>query len=143
MPGRDTVRGVAAAALISSVVLAGCFPGGGQGGPTEIDIGLDWEVEVTVTNDGDGFGGVAVTFASADSVDTNCPVQLAPGGSCVVRGLATEHISQVDVDPNPADGHEFMGWSGACSGGEVCTLEVPQESTVRYAVGARFDPASE
>jgi len=75
---------------------------------------------------------VSKSGAGAGAV-TSSPVGLGCGQTC---SASFDQGTQVSLNPEPAPGSEFAGWSGACSGMGACKVKLASDQSV----GASFRP---
>jgi hypothetical protein len=91
-------------------------------------IGLETAATLTVTKSGSGSGTV-----SDESGRLDC------GDICSARFRAG---ADVTLQATPATGYRFVGWSGACSGTDPCTISVGGSTSVGAEFGKDESPSS-
>jgi hypothetical protein len=94
--------------------------GATPGGQTAVSLGGSGVAEVAVTTIGSGTGTVA---SSPPAID------------CGMTCTALVSTSAVSLTATPEPGSTFLGWTGACSGTGLCSLDVTGDT----AVTARFE----
>lgn len=110
-----------AVAFLLTACGASTEPQGSGGGAA------DQTVELIVMTDGAGAGQVRSTPAGVDC-SAPCTRQFARG-------------SQIVLTASPAAGSDFAGWSGDCSGGERCSVELDRSRSVTARFETRSDGA--
>jgi Divergent InlB B-repeat domain len=74
---------------------------------------------------------VALTVAGAGTVSSDEP-GIVCSASCTTQW---DGGSRIQLDPIPARGARFVGWSGACTGRDTCGLTVQSATSVAAAFG--------
>lgn len=81
---------------------------------------------LTVSKDGAGSGTV-----------TSAPAGIDCGAACA---HAFDTGTMVTLNPNPATGSDFTGWSGACSGTGTCQVTMDDEKSVTATYSLSVSP---
>jgi hypothetical protein len=73
------------------------------------------------------FGSLSVQTLGTGYVTSNIGGIDCPSGAC-----SASYIEQtvVRLTATPGNGHEFVGWSGACSGSAQCLVQIANHKTV-------------
>ena len=108
-------------ATIAAMVIASASCDGESAVPVAITTNHVLRVQ------GDGAGSGTVTAPDA-SPPLSCTI--TSGALAGVCGMAYPTNATVSLIAAPNAGSAFVGWSGACSGADLCVVEMSNERTV-------------